>query len=81
MTPDAYREFCWGAQLPEVAGGYGLLFGYDPVGGLLFTAVVADVDYARLLGQSQGVTVPGEKITKLLSDWPALDPSAESVWS
>ncbi|WP_285229371.1 hypothetical protein [Streptomyces benahoarensis] len=43
--------------------------------------MVADVDYARLLGQSQGVTVPGEKITKLLSDWPDLDPSAESVWS
>ncbi|MFK0142668.1 hypothetical protein [Streptomyces murinus] len=81
MTTDAYREFCWGAQLPEVVGGYGLLLGHDAVSGELFTAVLEDVEYVRLLIQSPGATVPREKITKVLSDWPALDPAAESVWS
>ncbi|MFJ6669054.1 hypothetical protein [Streptomyces sp. NPDC091383] len=81
MTTDAYREFCWGAQLPEVAGGYGLLLGYDAVSGELFTAVIEDIEYVRLLIQSPGATVPQEKITKVLTDWPNLDPAAESVWS
>ncbi|MFY4721431.1 hypothetical protein [Streptomyces sp. LaBMicrA B280] len=81
MTPDAYREFCWGSQLPMVASGYGLLLGYGAADGRLVTAVLEDVEYARLLVQSPGVTVPREKITKVLSDWPNLDPEAESVWS
>ncbi|QNT98439.1 hypothetical protein HEP81_08213 (plasmid) [Streptomyces griseofuscus] len=81
MTTDAYRELCWGAHLPEVAGGYGLLLGYDVVSGELVTAVIEDVEYVRLLIQSPGATVPREKITKTLTDWPTLDPDAESVWS
>lgn len=81
MSPDAYREFCWGAQPPQVASGYGLLRGNSITGGQLITAVLADVEYTRLLAQSQNVIVPSEKITKILTDWPNLDPLAESIWS
>ncbi|MEU5403593.1 hypothetical protein ABZ348_30380 [Streptomyces sp. NPDC005963] len=80
MTSDAYREFCWGVHLPEVPTGYGLILGYTDDGQVV-TAVLADVDYARLLAQARDVLVPEEKITMLLFDWPDLNPTAASVWS
>jgi hypothetical protein len=80
MSPDAYWEFCWGANLPETPAGYGLLFGYDaawqPV-----TAVLSDVEYVRLLMLTDGVEVPADKVIVTIPDWPILRSTAPSVWS
>ncbi|MFE3144289.1 hypothetical protein [Streptomyces scopuliridis] len=79
MTADAYREFCWGVSLPETPTGYGLLCGHDDAG-QLGTAVLDDVEYARLLTHSGGVEVPTEKVVAVLDDWPNLHAEATSVW-
>ncbi|MFD5031687.1 hypothetical protein ACFWM0_14915 [Streptomyces sp. NPDC058405] len=80
MTRDAYRELCWGLNLPETSAGYGLLCGHH-TDGRLGTAVLDDVEYARLLAQSGGgVVVPAEKAVARIDDWPDLRPSAASVW-
>ncbi|MYU06112.1 hypothetical protein GTY81_19970 [Streptomyces sp. SID8366] len=59
----------------------GLLLGHDTASGQLVTAVIEDVEYVRLLAQSPGATVPREKITKVPSDSPNMDPAAEGAWS
>lgn len=81
ITPDAYRELCWGAGLEPRPEGYGLLLGiddeYQPC-----TWVVGDVEYVRLLAGSElsGVEIPAEKVTRTFPGWPVLRPDAESVW-
>ncbi|MFF3432209.1 hypothetical protein [Streptomyces sp. NPDC002602] len=80
MTADAYRELCWGAGLDLTATGYGLLLAYDDGSGDVVTAVVDDIEYARLLAESTGVTVPAHKIIRSLPDWPDLRPEAVTVW-
>lgn len=79
MTADAYREFCWGATLPERPDGYGVLLGCRDDGEVC-AAVVDDVEYARLLMGARGVVVPAEKVVRWLDDWPNLRPEAVSVW-
>ncbi|MFF1957992.1 hypothetical protein ACFVWX_13500 [Streptomyces sp. NPDC058220] len=80
LSVDAYREFCWGVGLPETREGYGLLCGHHD-DGRLGTAVLDDVEYARLLAHSGGgVVVPAEKALATIDDWPDLRPSAASVW-
>ncbi|MDT0347733.1 hypothetical protein [Streptomyces litchfieldiae] len=80
ITPDAYREFCWGADLPETPTGYRLLFGCDadwqPI-----TAVLSDVEHVRLLKLLAGVEVPADKVVVTIPDWPNLRSTASSVWS
>lgn len=80
MDVDAYREFCWGAGLDLTDSGYGLLLAVDDRGGDVFTAVIDDVEYVRLLMESSGVEVPSDKITRMLPDWPDLRPEAATVW-
>lgn len=79
MTRDAYTEFCWGLGLPEVPDGYAVLYGHGDDGSIA-AAVLDDVDYARLLVQSEGVVVPGGKAVAVLDDWPDLRQDAASVW-
>ncbi|MGW3652452.1 hypothetical protein [Streptomyces sp. NPDC000878] len=43
LDTDAYREFCWGADLERTDTGYGLLLAFDNHNGDEFTAVVDDV--------------------------------------
>lgn len=75
-----YREFCWGAHLPETRDGYGLLLGHD-ADGQVVTAMIEDVEYVRLLMSSTDVEVPAEKVLTTIPGWPNLTPSAVSVWS
>ncbi|MGW2837338.1 hypothetical protein ACWCWD_06455 [Streptomyces sp. NPDC001493] len=80
MTRDAYRELCWGADLPERPAGYGLLLGHTD-DGELHTAVLDDTEYVRLLTQAGGgVDVPAEKVVATIADWPCLRSDADSVW-
>ncbi|MBL1120746.1 hypothetical protein JK364_52090 [Streptomyces sp. 110] len=79
MDADAYREFCWGAGLERTDTGYGLLLVFDDIGDE-FTAVVNDVEYARLLTQISGIAVPADKVTHILRKWPDLRPEAATVW-
>lgn len=79
MTADAYREFCWGAGLPEVPDGYAVLCGHEDDGSVA-AVVLDDVEYARLLGQSGGVEVPADKVVAVLNNWPDLRQDATSVW-
>ncbi|MEV8398867.1 hypothetical protein [Streptomyces niveus] len=80
MTADAYREFCWGASLSEAPAGYGVLIGHRDDGSTC-TAVLEDVEYARLLVQSTGgINVPRDKVTTVLDGWPNMRSDADSVW-
>lgn len=80
LDADAYREFCWGAGLERTDTGYGLLLALDDDTWEKVTAVVDDVEYVRLLTEISGVTVPADKITRFLRDWPDLRPEAATVW-
>ncbi|MEU3407528.1 hypothetical protein ABZ766_26775 [Streptomyces sp. NPDC006670] len=80
MDADAYREFCWGAGLDLAASGYGLLLAVDDCSGDVFTAVIDDVEYVRLLIESSEVDVPSDKITRMLPEWPDLRLEAATVW-
>jgi len=84
LTADAYREFCWGAGLPETPDGYGVILAAD-FDGDVYTHVLDDTAYTRMLIEARvegvaGVTIPAGKVIKLLPGWPDLDPGAASVW-
>ncbi|MFJ3673800.1 hypothetical protein ACIPSE_45895 [Streptomyces sp. NPDC090106] len=79
LDADAYREFCWGAGLEHTATGYGLLCAFDDIGDA-FTAVIDDVEYARLLMEAPGAVVPADKIICIFREWPDLRPESATVW-
>lgn len=84
MTPDAYREFCWGPGLDETPTGYGLIRGYD-LDGTMQTVIVNDVQYALLIRDAartpgESIVLAAEKVHKVIAEWPCLRSDAPSVW-
>ncbi|MGP3991614.1 hypothetical protein [Streptomyces sp. 3N207] len=81
MDADAYREFCWGADLDRTDTGYGLLLAVNYHKGDSVTAVLDDPAYARLLAEASGsITVPAHKVIRTLREWADLRPAAATVW-
>ncbi|MGW3091609.1 hypothetical protein [Streptomyces sp. NPDC001108] len=73
--PAAYLALCAVAGLQPTAEGYAFLLALDD-DGEPYTAVLWDVEYARLLlsameaGEARDITVPAEKVIGHIREWP-----------
>lgn len=84
MTPDAYREFCWGPGLDETPTGYGLIRGVD-LDDTVKTIIVNDPQYALLIrdaaqASDESIVLAAEKVHTVITEWPCLRSDAPSVW-